>query len=157
MRTLWKPLIALAALAAPLFAGALLLEIGNPSANPEAQSKHAVLVARITACHSPEKTTVTATAEGIVDGTRRTIPLNVIPLSTAASFAVTRQWPEQGSWAVKMVATNPDYKNYATCVLVPMQKDAVQWAAIKHYSHVPDGAEIAAVIGAPDNTRASVN
>lgn len=130
MKTFWKPVVALCMLAAPLFAGALLLQIGNPAANPEALAKHAVVVARITACHSPEKTTVTATAEGLVNGVRKTIPLKVIPLSTAGTFAVTREWPEEGVWVVKMIATNSDYKNYASGVVVPLQGGVGQLASI---------------------------
>lgn len=142
MNSLWKPLFALSTLAIPLFAGALLLEVGNPSANPEALRNHAVLVARITACHSPEKTTVSATAEGIVNGVRQSIPLKVISLSTAGTFAVTRQWPEQGTWAVKMVATNPEYKDYATSVVVPLRNDSAQLSAAKHYFHAASDAEV---------------
>ena len=86
----------------------------KPVGESGSAAKHAVLVARISAGHSPERTTVTATAEGVVNGIRKTIPLKVIPLSTAGTFAVTREWPEEGTWAVKMIATNPDYKDYAT-------------------------------------------
>jgi hypothetical protein len=142
MKLPWKPLFAVCTLAVPLFAGALLLEVGNPSSNPEALSNHAVLVARITACHSPEKTTVSATAEGVVDGKRQSIPLKVISLSTAGTFAVTREWPEQGTWAIKMVATNPDYKDYATSVVVPVHKDEVQLSVAKYYFHAPSNAEV---------------
>jgi hypothetical protein len=129
-------------LASPLLAGALLLEVGNPAANPEALEKHAVLVARITACHSPEKTTVTATAEGMVDGVRKTIPLKVISLSAPGMFALTREWPAEGAWAVKMIATNPDYKDYATSVVVPIEKNSAQLGAVKRYVHVPTEAEL---------------
>lgn len=90
-----KHLLVLSMLAGPLFAGSLALEIGNPSANPEALAKHAVLVARMTACTSPEKTTVTASAEGIVDGTRKSIPLKIVALSTAGTYAVVREWPAE--------------------------------------------------------------
>lgn len=142
MKRLLKPLFALSMLAAPLFAGALLLQVGDPAANQEALGKHAVLVARITACHSPEKTVVTGTAEGVVNGMRKSIPLNVIALSAAGTFAVTREWPEEGVWAVKLIATNPDYKDYATSVVVSMHKNAVQWAAVKHYFHAPTEGEV---------------
>jgi len=151
MCKLLRPLIACWMLAAPLFAGALLVEIGNPAANTEAQAKHAVLVARITACHSPEKTVLSATAEGLLNGVRKSIPLKVIPFSTAGTFGVGRQWPSQGSWIVKIIATNPDYKNYATSALVPFENDHFEWGAIKHYSHAPTDAELAAVLGAQPN------
>ena len=142
-----KHLLFLAMLAAPLFAGALVLDIGNPSANPEAVAKQAVLVARMTACKSPEKTTVTASAEGIVDGMRKSIPLKIVPLSTAGTYAITREWPPQGSWVVRMVATNPDYKDYTASVLVPLDNGALQWAGVKHYYHAPPAeADIAAVL-----------
>jgi hypothetical protein len=145
MRIFWKTLIALS-IAAPIFAGALVLEIGNPANNPEAKAKHAVLVARITACHSPEKTAIAATAEGLVDGSRRSIPLKIVPLSSPGTFAVPREWPERGVWAVKMIATNPEYKNYATGVLVPVEKDSFRWAEVKHYFHAPSAGEVDAVL-----------
>jgi hypothetical protein len=142
MKTLWKSLFALSVLTIPLFAGALTLQVGNPTANPEAMKSHAVLVARISACHSPEKTMVTATAEGVLNGMRKSVPLKVISLPTAGTFAVAREWPEQGTWAIKMVATNPDYHDYATSVVVPIQNDSVQLAAAKHYFHAPTDAEV---------------
>ena len=87
----------------PALAGALLLEVADPQANPEARARHAIVVARTTACMSPEKTTVTATAEGIVNGQRRSIPLKVMNLATPGTFAVAREWPRtvrgSSSWS----------------------------------------------------------
>jgi len=142
MKLFHKPLFALSILAVPLFAGALLLEVGNPASNPEAMKNHAILVARITACHAPGETTVTATAEGVVDGVRKSIPLKVISLSASGTFAVAREWPEQGAWAIKLVATNPEYRDYATSVLVPIRNDSVQLSAAKHYFRRPTDAEV---------------
>src|SRR5690348_11267449 len=122
MWTFPKTLFALSALTgSTLLAGGLRLEVGNPAANPEAKAQQAILVARTTACQSPERTSIVATAEGIVDGSRRTIPLRVIPLATPGTYAITREWPVQGNWAVRMVATNPEYKDYATGLLVRME------------------------------------
>ena len=146
MRTLANSLLAVTALALPLFAGALALEVVDPAANPEAQSKHATLLVRTTACHSPEKTALTATAEGLVNGVRRTIPLQVTPLSTPGTFIVTREWPSNGAWAVKIVAHNPDYKNYATGVLVPLNAGSVEWSAMQRYFHEPTDPELASVL-----------
>ena len=148
MRTLQKSLLAVAILAAPLWAGSMWLEVGNPAASAEATAKQPVLVARITACHAPEKTALTATAEGLTDGGRQSIPLKVIPLSKPDSFAVTREWPQAGEWVVKIVATNPEFKNYATSVLVPVGSGSFNWAAVKHYAHAPTTAEVDAALGA---------
>lgn len=157
MRTGMKLLPALWLLAAPLFAGALALEIRNPAANAEARSNHAAVLARTTACHSPEKTELTATAEGIVDGMRRSIPLKVIRLSTPGSFAVTREWPSAGTWAVKIVARNPEYKNYATGMLVPFEANSIDWASVKHYFREPTDGDVAAVLHGESNAnRASL-
>ena len=65
MRNFRKIILALPVLTAPLWAGGMWLQVGNPAANAEATAKQAVLVARITACHAPEKTALTATAEGL--------------------------------------------------------------------------------------------
>jgi hypothetical protein len=146
MRTVTNSLAAVLMAGLSLLAGALMLEIGNPTANPEALSKHAVLVARTTACHSPEQTSMTATAEGVVDGQRRSIPLKLIPLSTPGTFAITREWPSGGTWAIKIVARNPEYKDYATGALVPSDARSIEWASVKHYSHEPTNGEVAAML-----------
>ncbi len=132
-------------LAAPLFAGSLALEIGNPSANPEAMAKHAVLVARMTACTSPEKTIVAATAEGIVDGVLKSIPLKIVALPTVGTYAVAREWPAQGNWAVRMIATNPDYKDYTASVLVPVGDRVAFGALYEQYGRLVHGILLAHV------------
>jgi hypothetical protein len=120
-----RKLLISAILALPLFAGALILQVDDPRSNPEAIAKSAVVVAHITACHSPEKTTVTAVAEGLVNGQRQSIPLKVVNLSQPGAFAIARQWPQQGTWTVKMTATNPDYPNYANTITVPLKSDTL--------------------------------
>lgn len=142
MRSVLKSLCAVSILAAPLLAGALRIEVANPAANQEALSKNAVLVTQVTACHSPENTTVTATAEGVVNGTRKSIALKVIRLSTPGMFAISREWPTDGVWVVKMVAANPDYQNYAASAVVPIQKSSVRLGEVRRYYHVPTEAEV---------------
>jgi hypothetical protein len=142
MRSLWNSLLALSILAAPLLAGALRLEVGNPATNQEALAQHAVLVAWTTACHSPEKTSLTATAEGVVNGIRKSIPLKVVSLSTPGTFAVTRDWPNEGTWAIKIVATNPEYKDYATSAVVPIQNNVAQTTAVRRFYHAPTESEL---------------
>jgi hypothetical protein len=130
----------------PLLAGALMVEIGNPAANPEALSKHAALVVRTTACHSPEKTSMTATAEGVIDNKRQSIPLKLIPLSTPGTFAIAHEWPSAGTWAVKIVARNAEYKDYAMGALVRFNAGSLDWASVKHYFHEPTDGEVIAML-----------
>ena len=145
-RKVLTAVLSAAVLAAPLFAGALTLEVADPNLNPDAQAKHAVVLVRTTACNSPEKTSVVATAEGIAAGKRQTIPLQVIALSAPGVFAVTQQWPREGVWTVRFVATNPDYRNYATGLVVPMHNGVYNAAAAKHFYHVPTGDEVNSVL-----------
>ena len=142
MRSLCRSLFALSTLAVSLFAGALRLEVGNSATNQAALAQHLVLVAWTTACHSPEKTSVTATAEGIVNGVRKSIPLRVVSLSAPGTFAVIREWPDKGTWAIKMVATNPEYKNYATSAIVPIRNHAAQTQTVRRFYHAPTENEL---------------
>ena len=131
---------------APLLAGGLFLQFSDAAGNEEAQAKHAVLVTRVTACTSPGKTEVSAVAEGFIDGKRQTVPLRVMALRTPGTFAVAKEWPDKGTWAIKMTATNPEYKNYSFCALVPFKNNNVQPAEVKRYFREPTGAEIDAML-----------
>lgn len=146
MRRLLAALLAAGFVAAPVFAGALILQVDDPAANPEATAQNAIVAAHITACHSPQKTTVTATAEGIVDGRRQTVPLKVIRLSEPGAFAVARKWPREGTWAVKMIATNPDYKDYATSIVVPVARNAASRMPAKVFTHAASADEVGTIL-----------
>jgi len=93
----------LTVLAAPLFAGGFFLQLGNPEANPEARKLHAVVVIKAAGCQDPATATVTASAVGVVNGERRTIPLKVEKLSETGTFALTQQWPREGKWVIEIV------------------------------------------------------
>jgi hypothetical protein len=49
---------------------------------------------------------LTATAVGVVNGQRQSIPLKVTKLSGAGEFALTQQWPKDGNWVIELVAHN---------------------------------------------------
>jgi hypothetical protein len=131
---------------APVFAGGFVLGVGNPKANPEAAAKNAVVVARITSCHSPEKTVMTATAESISGGKRVSIPLTLSKLSAPGTFAISQQWPKEGVWTIVVVASNPEYGDYATSVFVPVQNESFSWAEVKHVNHRPTPEDIDAAL-----------
>jgi hypothetical protein len=133
------------ATAASLIAGTIIIELGKPSANPEAQAKHAALVVRGGACSSPEKTTMTAMAEGIVKGKRESIPLKLIPLTGQNTFALTRQWPAEGKWVVTIVEANPTYK-FQPSVIVKVDGDSVDWSSVTRLNRAPDAKEIEAAL-----------
>jgi hypothetical protein len=133
--------------AASLFAGTFVLEIGRPSANPEAQAKHAVLVVRSAACAHPEKTKITANAEGLVNGKRRTIPLTIIPLSSAGTYAVTREWPAEGKWVLTLVAANSDYEWHPSAI-VNVNGSSADLVQVKRANQAPTVEEIETALNA---------
>jgi hypothetical protein len=147
MRTRTKILAPAAALIAAmsLMAGGFVLQIGKPSANPEAQAKNAVLVVRGYACAEQEKTRVTGTAEGIVDGHQESIGLKLIPLSGESTYAVTQQWPAQGNWILTFVMANPRFPIQQSA-MVKVEGASVDWAGIKHLSHAPTKNDIEAAL-----------
>ena len=96
------------ACAGQLMAGGFVLQLGNPEANPEARKLGAVVVVQAAGCHDPASAKVTATAIGVVNGQKRTIPLEVKPLSGAGAFAIAQQWPKEGKWVIQVVGRNDE-------------------------------------------------
>jgi hypothetical protein len=92
--------------AVPLFAGGFYLTLGNPEANPEARKLNAAIVVQAAGCHDPAAAEITATAVGLVNGERRTIPLKLTKLSQAGAFAVAQQWPREGKWVIEISGRN---------------------------------------------------
>ena len=92
------------ALAGYLMAGGFWLQVGNPEASAEAQKANAAVTLKVAGCHDPALATVTATAVGLVNGERRSIPLQLTKLSGPGMYAVTQQWPKEGKWVIQAEA-----------------------------------------------------
>jgi hypothetical protein len=133
-------------LTATLYGGGFALSVDQVSASPEARAQHAVLLARITSCADPEKSTVTATAEGIVNGKRTTIPLKVVKLAEPGAFAVTRELPQEGDWVIRLVATHPAFGTYATGIVAPVSAGEVSPASAKIYRRAPTSKDVDAAL-----------
>jgi hypothetical protein len=85
--------------AAAAWAQAFSFEIGSPVAAQDFHFKSAAFVFRTAGCAEPGKAEVSATAEGVADGARRTMPLKVTPSSRPGVYAVFQQW-SGGRWVV---------------------------------------------------------
>jgi hypothetical protein len=147
MRNTWKSLL-LPVLVAPLFAGALTLEVVNPDSNPEATERHAAVIVQTTACTSPEKTSITATAEGIANGKRQSIPLELIRLSQPGKFAIAKTWPTDGKWVLRVIANNPDYHGYAAGAIIPIRGNQPDWKAVQRLYRAPTVDDVNSAINA---------
>ena len=88
---------------------------------------------------------MTATAIGTVDGKRVTTPLKLVKLTIPGAYAVARQWPAEGQWALEFVATNGDL---TTSAVLPATGDDVPRHEGKFYPRRPTPEEVNAVLTA---------
>lgn len=140
------------AAAMSLMAGGFVLQIGKPSANPEAQAKNALLVVRGFACADQDKTTVKGMAEGVVNGARQSVALNLIPLQDTGTYAVTQQWPSEGKWVLTFAMTNPRFGQQGA--IVRMDGGSVDWSEISRLNRAPMKEDVNAALKMPVATAA---
>ena len=75
-------------------------------ANPlDPATRAAAFVVRTYRHSRPEAIPLTGTAEGVVDGERRSVSLRFRPTGQPGVFAVDQSWPETGAW-VLAISTN---------------------------------------------------
>ena len=121
-RSVVRAAVILAGLATPAAALAgpgFRLEVGSAIAGGTGNKvKNAVVMVRALACDDDRAVRVTGTAEGIVNGERRSIPLALSSLPTPGVYAVTKQWPE-GAWIVSLSAVCPG-RSATASALVPL-------------------------------------
>lgn len=131
------------ALASQLLAGGFYLQVGTPEASPEAKKTGAILTVKAAGCHDPAAAKVTATGIGVVNGERREVPLNVIPLSSPGMFAVAGKLPTEGKWVVQLVGHNEEM---FTNTLIGVGPDGVDRARFKENMKQFTAADIEAML-----------
>ncbi|MBK9978316.1 MAG: hypothetical protein IPP20_10330 [Gemmatimonadetes bacterium] len=102
-----------AAVAGPAATAALVgppwISIEYPVNPYDATTKGAFLVVHAFHHGTPTAFPVSGSAEGIVNGERRSVPLRFATTSRTGTFALTRQWPNEGTWTlVVSVAQGPE-------------------------------------------------
>ena len=76
---------------------------GGASARVEGPSKDGLFyTVRTYACANPAALHVTAWAEGVVAGKRRTLPLTLKRTRDQGVYYFQRNWPAQGQWLVRL-------------------------------------------------------
>jgi hypothetical protein len=108
-------LAAIATLASVTFAGGFQLEIQAPTSN-DGEMKGAVLLIRTYGCHQPWDADVSATAEGVVNGKRQSVKVELTRTSQGV-YAIKQQWPSKGAW---VVAITGQYNGITSSALVEM-------------------------------------
>src|SRR5262249_9782874 len=92
-----------------------------------------------------EKTVITAAAEGIINGHRKSIPLKLEVLSQQSTFALARQWPAEGRWVITVTASNPKF-GWTPGEMVRVEGDSVLFDDIKRFGHAPTKDDIEAAL-----------
>lgn len=136
-------MISVASVAAQTFT----LQVGPPIAGNAPVAKNSLLVVRPAGCADPASAQITATAEGIVNGSRRTVPLTIAALPTKGVHAVTKEWPTPGGvWIVNVVGTCAGKTAGAIVAMGP--KNTYQRESVKLVAHRPTSEEIDASLKA---------
>jgi len=127
-------------------AGGFQLSVESPSPG-DTELKDAVLVVRTFGCHVPSDANLEATAEGVVNGERRSQPVQLTPTSTGV-YAIRQQWPSEGTWALAITGT---YRGLTSSALVrlgpngivkPDGSGKVKWPAVRVVSRKLTAVEI---------------
>jgi hypothetical protein len=106
----------LLAISASALAGGFQLSVETPSSSSDAQMKDVVLLARTYGCHQPADAKLLATAEGLVNGARKTVALELRSIESGV-YAIKQQWPSEGTWVLALTGA---YNGMTSSVLIEL-------------------------------------
>lgn len=106
----------LLAIASPALGGGFQISVETPTGSADPQLKDVVLVARTYGCHQPADARLSASAEGLVEGTRKSLPLELRSIGSGI-YAIKQQWPSEGKWVLALTGT---YNGMTSSVLVEL-------------------------------------
>jgi hypothetical protein len=84
----------------PTAYGAPWMSVEMPANPLDPATREAAFVIRTYRHSRPEATPLTGTAEGVVDGERRSVSLTFRPTGQPGVFAVDQSWAETGAWVL---------------------------------------------------------
>lgn len=98
----------------PVVAGPPWISIEHPVNPYDQTTRDAFLVVNAYHHGTPVALPVSGTAEGLVNGQRRSVTLAFTPTSRPGAFALKRQWPTEGTWTLAIaVSQGEDDKVWA--------------------------------------------
>jgi hypothetical protein len=135
-----------------ILAGATLLmgqnftfTLGSPVAAQDFHFKTAAFVLRTEGCAEPEKPQVSATAEGLVAGARRTVTVRVMPTAKPGVYAIAQTWSDEGKWVVTLKG---ECGARVAGAIVPMNAKGFIRESAKFYPRAVTSGEIEASLKA---------
>ncbi|MBV9083060.1 MAG: hypothetical protein JOZ62_10315 [Acidobacteriaceae bacterium] len=103
---MFRLVIVICAAAVLALAEAFTFSIGSPVAAQDFRAKMASFVFRTEGCADAAKLDVSGSAEGLVKGSRQSLPLKLARMSSRPGvFAVYRNWSPEGDWVVSLKGT----------------------------------------------------
>ena len=138
MRRLALTVLGLAAFAQ---ADGFTFVIGNPVAAQGPAVKSAAFALRADGCADPAKLQVTGTAEGSVNGMRRSVALRIMPASRPGVYAIFQTWPPEGRWVANLKGT---CGSVSAGAIVPIGPQGFIRESSKFFSRPATDAEIEA-------------
>jgi hypothetical protein len=115
------------------------LTIGNPIAANIPRMKTAAIAVRLENCSDFAKATLSATAEGLVAGVRRSVSLQTVAGATPGVYAVAQSWPFDGMWVVNLKAT---CGSSAVGTIVPFRGTGFLRESLKSFPRFATAAEV---------------
>ncbi len=91
---------------APTELGAPWVSLEVPANPLDDATRDAAFVVRVYHHENPASLPVTGTAEGLVNGKRRSVALQFAPTGKAGVYAVRQQWPAEGHWIASVSVGN---------------------------------------------------
>jgi hypothetical protein len=117
------------------------LAIGSPvAAGTATKVKGGTFAVRMEQCEDPAKAQIAATAEGVVNGARKSEPVTLVPTPSPSVFVVAQGWAE-GTWVVNVQATCAGQK---AGVIVPIGPAGFLRDSSKMFSRFATNAEVEA-------------
>lgn len=116
IRSLALAALATAAVAAPALAGPPWISIELPVNPYDESARGAFLLVHAFHHGKPIGYIVSGSAEGIVNGERRSVKLEFTETSREGVYALRRSWPEQGTWTL-VIKANQGPDDAATAVV----------------------------------------
>lgn len=110
-------------IATPVMAGPPWITIEYPGNPYDQKVRDAFLVVHAFHHNTPVGLPVSGTAEGIVNGQRRTIALSFVPLAREGTYALKKQWPDEGRWLLALHVTQGAGEHNTATALVRLAAD----------------------------------
>jgi hypothetical protein len=131
------------ALGALAYGGGYWLEFADPSASKDPAAKDAIALVRALGCGEPTKSTVTAKAEGLIAGERKSVELQVVPLSKPGMYALKGNLPDEGKWVISVAGA---YLGARTGTVAALTSKGFDRKSAKSMPHEPARTDIDAVL-----------